>query len=494
MQTNPSLAKKFLYNNWLTMLIVLQPLLDVLAFWTQNERGTAAGVIRLIIMLALPIVLLVKLNGKKRLRLFLSLAAVGIICVVHVLNGLHNGGYMFVRDVSYMLGVAQMPVLAVCFIFCMDDDSKMRQTERGMLAAAAIGLAILLVSVFTGTANSTYSENIGLSGWVIDSNRCVMSIIFAVLAMFSAFYVLKSRKLVITLGVLLAVFAVLLANGTKACYLTFIIICVCGVMMLVIRFLAGDRGELKRDAVVAAALVLLCAASILAYDVTPRAEEDRRIENAYTGHMENIRTSFPDMDINDMSVPERIRDKVAHAYLEWVYKQFIPEDVIERFGIDRVIEAYGATNDVKTLMDTRFIKRTYARLVWEDSGTLTKLFGFQVSEMSTDAGSNYDLENDWHAILYYYGYVGFAAYAGFLLYIFIMILRHAILDFRGTITTRNMSLTVMFAVELGLAQFSGAILRRPNVSIYLALTAAMLYYINVTDFRKKRKASLEEGK
>ena len=28
----------------------------------------------------------------------------------------------------------------------------------------------------------------------------------------------------------------------------------------------------------------------------------------------------------------------------------------------------------------------------------------------------------------------------------------------------------------------------------LALTAAMLYYINVTDFRKKRKASLEEGK
>ena len=96
--------------------------------------------------------------------------------------------------------------------------------------------------------------------------------------------------------------------------------------------------------------------------------------------------------------------------------------------------------------------------------------------------------------MYYYGYVGFAAYVGFLLFILIMILRHAMLDLRGTVSVRNMGLTVMLAVELGLAQFSGAVLRRPNVSIYLALTEAMLYYINVTDFRKKRKASLEEGK
>ena len=492
MQTIPSSAKKFLYNNWLTLLIVLQPLLDILAFWTQNERGTAAGVIRLIIMLVLPIVLLIKFSGKKRLRLFLALAAVGIICAMHVLNGLHNGGYMFVRDVSYMLGVAQMPVLAICFIFCMDDDSKLRQAERGILAAAAIELAILLISVLTGTANSTYADGVGLSGWVIDSNRCAMSIIISVLAMFSAFYVLKDRKLVITLGVLLAVFAVLLANGTKSCYLTLFIICVCGIIMLVIRFFAGDRGTVKRDAIVAVLLALLCVASIRAYDVTPRVVEDSRLAVAYINHDEHVRSNAPDMDRDDIGASEHGGDE-SREYLEWVYRQFIPADVIDRFGIERVIEAYGATEDVKTLMDTRLIKRSYAKLVWESSDTLTKLFGFQISEMSTGEVT-YDLENDWHAIFYYYGYVGFAAYAGFLLYILIMILRHAILDLRGTVSVRNMSLTVMFAVELGLAQFSGAILRRPNVSIYLALTAAMLYYINVTDFRKKRKASLEEGK
>ena len=288
MQTNVSSAKKFFYDNWLTLLIALQPLLDTLAFWTQNERGTVAGVIRLIIMLVLPIVLLIKLKGKQRLRLFLALAAVGVICVMHVINGLRVGNYMLATDVAYMLRVAQMPVLAICFIFCMDDDSKMRQAERGMLAAAAIELAILLISVLTGTANSTYAENTGLSGWVIDSNRCAMSIIFAVLAMFSAFYVLEGKKLGITLGVLLAAFAVLLANGTKACYLTFIIICVCGIIMLVIRFIAGDRGELKRDAIVAAALALLCAASIFSYDITPRAEEDSRLYRPYGEHPDEL--------------------------------------------------------------------------------------------------------------------------------------------------------------------------------------------------------------
>ena len=82
-------------------------------------------------MLVLPIVLLIKLKGKQRLRLFLALAAVGVICVMHVINGLRVGNYMLATDVAYMVRVAQMPVMAICFIFCMDDDSKMRQAERG---------------------------------------------------------------------------------------------------------------------------------------------------------------------------------------------------------------------------------------------------------------------------------------------------------------------------------------------------------------------------
>lgn len=35
---------------------------------------------------------------------------------------------------------------------------------------------------------------------------------------------------------------------------------------------------------------------------------------------------------------------------------------------------------------------------------------------------------------------------------------------------------MVYVLQLGLAQFSGAILRRPNASIYLALVVALIFY------------------
>ena len=48
-------AGAFLRNNWLMRLIILQPLLDIIAFWTRSPEGTFAGVVRLLIMMALPL-------------------------------------------------------------------------------------------------------------------------------------------------------------------------------------------------------------------------------------------------------------------------------------------------------------------------------------------------------------------------------------------------------------------------------------------------------
>ena len=36
----------YVKTNWILIFILLQPLLDVLAFWTQSDAGTAAGVSR----------------------------------------------------------------------------------------------------------------------------------------------------------------------------------------------------------------------------------------------------------------------------------------------------------------------------------------------------------------------------------------------------------------------------------------------------------------
>ena len=64
----------------------------------------------------------------------------------------------------------------------------------------------------------------------------------------------------------------------------------------------------------------------------------------------------------------------------------------------------------------------------------------------------------------------------FLLYYVYLILRRLAADFKGTITLENFFLLLLFFLHIGLAQFSGSVIRRPNVSIYMALIMALIAY------------------
>ena len=55
-------------------------------------------------------------------------------------------------------------------------------------------------------------------------------------------------------------------------------------------------------------------------------------------------------------------------------------------------------------------------------------------------------------------------------------LRKLLTDFRGSFTAENFALALSLALLVGLAQFSGAVLRRPNVSVYLAVVLGLIWY------------------
>ena len=86
------------------------------------------------------------------------------------------------------------------------------------------------------------------------------------------------------------------------------------------------------------------------------------------------------------------------------------------------------------------------------------------------------MENDWHAIFYYYGVIGFAAYAGYMLWFIYLVLRKLRNDFKGNLTLYNFCLILAFFILIGLAHFSGALLKRPNSSIYFAFILALLSF------------------
>ena len=142
--------------------------------------------------------------------------------------------------------------------------------------------------------------------------------------------------------------------------------------------------------------------------------------------------------------------------------------------MDNILTYFRMTTDTARLIDTREIKIAYAALLWNECDPLTHWLGFEVSQLGFDG--THDLENDWPALFFYYGYVGFALHVGFVLVFILRILGKLRRDFRGSCRLENFTLAVVLALQLGLAQFSGALVRRPNVSIYFALVLALIWY------------------
>ncbi|MDY4225108.1 MAG: O-antigen ligase family protein [Candidatus Limivicinus sp.] len=473
---NNNARTAFVRNHWLMALIVMQPLLDIIAFWTKNPDGTLAGYVRLLIMVCLPLYLLFTLRGSERKSFIFWMLGIGLVCALHIANTIRTGPVSLGFDISYTAKVAQMPILAVCFMYSIKNDQTRNQAYWGLFFAAGITAAALGLSVLTGTANCTYGEGLGVSGWVIDDNRCANSIILVTLAAFSIFCAVKSDKPFVNIAVPVVSAVVLIANGTMTCYMSiFVIFIGFAVFLLLEKKIRGCN--LNRLAVIA--LVAVAIASAAAYPLTPKY----KIKQTQSDFAELTQDDFNDelgalgYDLDSMSNEEKLSNPEIHTALEdyyWKCLWIITPNMFERFDIDEIMLKYDLTTDAATLIDTRTIKNAYASLMWDHSDTLTKLFGIDVSDIWLTGGM--DLENDWPAIRYYYGYVGFATYAAFILYFVYLIIRRLCRDFKGSFTADNFILLVTFALLIGLAQYSGAVLRRPNVSIYLALVLGLIHY------------------
>jgi hypothetical protein len=464
--------KSFFKHNWLTLLIVLQPILDVVAFFFQNEVATVAGYIRLGIMIAMPAFVLITKRGGK--RFLIALAIMAFYSGLHVLNGFRGGYISLYFDLSYLVKVLQMPVLALCFVCLIDDEQAKRQAFRGLWISAGLLAAILLAAFITGTGNSTYGEGIGFSGWVINDNRNAHSIILVTLSVFAiCLAILNGRKLWAVL-IPFIVTAGFLTNGTKGCYYSLFVI-FGGYLCFLLLDAIVHRTRLKKRLILALAALMLV--SVVVYPYTPRA----RVSEAQAGavHDGEIEAALLEMniDISKMTPEQRYKDPQVREVFSYYYLRYmvgVLPDLFDRFGMDRVLQWFDMSTDVARLIDTRQIKLCYAGLLWEECDLQTRLVGFEISELGFDG--THDLENDWPALFYYYGWFGLLLYGLFVLYFVLRMLRKLFSDFRGSLSEENFSLALSLALLLGLAQFSGAVLRRPNVSIYLALVLGLIWY------------------
>ena len=464
--------KSWLGERWLVLLMAAQPLLDTMAYFTQNKNGTVAGYIRLGLLLLLPLIVLVKAERKK--PWLLGYGLIGAFCLLHVLNGFRVGYRNPAYDAAYMVRVAQTPVLALSFIWYLRRQEARGQAWRGVWIAALIMALSVPAAFLSGTGNVTYGEGLGYSGWVIDDNRCANSILLVTLAAFAMGLAVQTRKGWLSALIPPAVTALFLTNGTKACYFSlFVIFGGFAVFLLAEKLLL--KKPLKK--LLLLLLVFLMIFAVVIYPWTPRCRVNQELAKKNTQGEIEATLLEKGIDVTKMSFEERYNDPVVREVFEHYYWQYLGAlpDLIDRFGMDRGLRLYRMTTDVGKLIDTRVMERSYARLIWQvETDGLTKLVGFEAAQVGTDG--RYDMENDWPALFFYYGYVGFALYVGFVLLFALRILRKLRQDFRGSCTAGNFTLAMALALQLGLAQFSGALIRRPNVSIYFALILALIWY------------------
>ena len=147
--------------------------------------------------------------------------------------------------------------------------------------------------------------------------------------------------------------------------------------------------------------------------------------------------------------------------------------------------------NVSELTTMRQMKRYFAEMAFEDATTMERLFGYEYITLIVDyerttsdgrvvhSQEIFDLENDFPSVFYFSGYVGFAIYMLFLAYFLGLMLVSLITRFKKTMTVENGALAITFGMMIGASQFSGNVLRRPNVSIYMSVILAYIYYQTV---------------
>ena len=474
-------------------LMLLQPVLDVISYWANRGSFTSVTTaLRFVMLVAVVAVSFVISNNKKR-----TLFAYGIIAlffVIHAIGCFREGGYSLVSDAANFLRIAQLPIFTFCFIdvfqACPDVKKKL---PVAFFVILLIIIAVLVLSFVVGRPEYTYNEydkindttlHFGFQGW-FEVGNCQSAIIVLIVPMILFFAFNTKSELFFVLCSVLC-FANLYLFGTRFCYYSIFIIC----LAFIVSMALSRQKRIIPYAVLGAVMVvgvLLYSHSFMYKHLNMYTQEMSDRQEAINSGMNEIEDEFPDLTVEapDLFPPESEEngtsedssqsegmEALRQAYLK-IYEPYC-KDMIEVYGMNRVMDVYNGTKSVLTLSDQRLKKINFAKLAWEDCNLDCKLFGFQYKTL-VHGSEVYDLENDFQGTFYFLGYAGMALFVAFLAYFVLRTLMAIIRNPKECFTLEFCVVGVTLILIVVAAQFSGNVLRRPNVSIYFSLFLAYIY-------------------
>lgn len=493
---------QFIKRYWLLFVLTLQPIIDIIAYFNFTTNITLISfVMRTLILVFIVLYTFIKSKDKKKFVLYMLPFA--LFFLLHISNSFRVGIINLFADVRYFIMVMQMPILAICFIDYLKYNPEYRNDLKlvYILNTIIIFVSVILSLIFN---NFQYTyDGYGLTGWFTSANTQSM-ILVAICPLF-LYFATKNDSVIICILSHAIVLFLLYLNGTKACYITLLVI----LISMIYIFLVCEKSK-NRFYKVAISLICLSFALYYGNDSATFKRLDDVKENTMqteTVIKDKIKEKIDELgkdkvynDKNKDKGKDKDKDKVEdinddqeydiynlkkysdEVVLDILNSSYIWREIIEIHSGEAVLNKIKDNLTPSTLSDNRLRKRVNASLYFDESDSLTRVVGFEFSNVA-----DYDLENDLTAIFYYYGYLGFAIYIIFILYFGWLILKmfwqNKKIIFDGEIIIYG--LTLLLVIVGG--EYSGAFLRKTNANIYLSILLTLIYFKYVKESSKYTK-------
>ena len=443
------------------LLIVIQPLLDILSFWTNHlELGNSVTLALRFLVLAGFGLLGFCVSKHKRAYIILGIVYV-IMLGGHIYACMQRGYRSPVYDLTNFARVAQMPLFALCLISCMDRNRRCyRAIEKGLTTSFWIIAVALVLSIVTGTADPTYEESgFGIVGWNTfgNSQSAVLSILVPVVVTLAY----RNRNLPVFCLTLIAGYGQLFLMGTRLAYFA-IFVTTFGLIIVALI----TKTISKKFIIVLLAACALCAVTV---KQSPMYLNQHRYVTVMSGKQG---------DANKMIQAEEKSKSSSnddHRGLEFVYHFYSPK-MCMRFGTERVMKQYDYTSSVSDITAARRQKIMFCNLVMSEHPISSHLFGMELGRLQFH-NYIYDVENDFHGVYFLFGAVGLVLMILFVMYFAYLILRALLSDFKKFFTVQAGAYGIAYCLTLLNAYATAGVLRRPNASFYLSVLLAVIYYL-----------------
>lgn len=464
----------------LALIIIIQPILDVFSYFAGKAGVTAITTgIRFVMLVAVSLFGFIISDSKKSYGMLY--AVLTAFWIIHAANSLRLGYNDPAGDFAEYLKLIQMPLWTFTFITIFKQRRDIVSNAVDLLALNfMIIVAVIIFSYIFQSPNYMYDFQdrgiqIGLLGWfgAHNTQSAIVSILVAPLLLWAY------RKESFPLFCLTAAigFGLLYFTGTRFAYYSAIIIAAAFIVLLVI---------CERNHFYCIPLLIGIALLVLLMPFSPMSKRQQMSTDSFSIYQEKtdaIMGDDKDVDFSKLEeIPDETLEKITRVYTEvygvlGVHDNILLGDLIEKFGVEKVMAQYNYSTKATTLYDVRVKKINYCKLMMNEQDFMAKLFGFEYANVYVE-GSNvvYAPENDYSSLPFFYGIAGTCGYVIFCFYFIFIGVRALIKDFFAFLNLEVGVAAVMAVILMLAAQYSGSVLRMPNATVYLSFALGIVYW------------------